>query len=184
MLGFKSEWEYRKHLGKQKRTAQESGFTPYAEYQKNLANDKLNKMIRGLEGYTELCNTEIPYGVPAVIRKLNKSLHDGHIDRNTYDTMTKRIKSSADNFERKCNCSGSTKAPIRETHQEETMNRLKLLKESVESCISDAPSMAFMANESLGPHSGYTNKDPSHVTKGLMEILNIAAEFKGCSCKR
>jgi len=184
ILGFKSEWEYRKHLGKQKHEAQESGFTSYAEYQKNLSKDKLNKMIGGLEEYTELCNTEIPFGVPAVIRKLNKSLHDGRIDKSTYDIMIERIKSSANNFEKKCNCSGKTEAPIRDIHPEETMNRLKLLKESVESCRSDAPSMAFMANKSLGPHAGYTNKDPSHVTKGLREILNIAAEFKGCSCKR
>lgn len=183
-LGFKSEWEYRKHLGKQKHTAAERGFTPYSEHQKNLARDKLNKLINGLEESVESCSILLPYYVPIVMRHLNAGIHEDHIDGNTYHTMLERIKSSTDKFEKICNCSGKVNAPIRDTHPEEFMERLRLLKESVESCRSDAPSMTFVANKSLGAYAGYRYKNPPNLNKDIMEILNIAVEFKGCSCKR
>ena len=183
-LGFRSETDYRNHFTKQNRMAKERGFVPYTEYQKHSAEDKMNKLIQELEELAESCNIQLPYKVPISIRYLNKIVYNGHIDKNTYDTIVKRVKLSTDKFKKKCNCNGTRKVSIRETHPEEIMTRLKLLKESVESCITDAPSMAFMANKSLGMHTGYAYKDPSRVTKGLREILNIADEFKGCSCKR
>lgn len=183
-LGFKSELEYRKHLGKQKHTAQERGFIPYAEYHKNLAKDKLNKLIQELEESTESCSVLMPYYVPVVIRHLNTEIQKDDIDRDTYHSMLKRIESSAKEFEKKCNCSGSTNASIRDKHSEEVTNRLKLLKESVESCRTDSPSMSFMASKSLGAYDGYVHNGKPLLSKGLMEILNIAVEFKGCSCKR
>jgi hypothetical protein len=183
-LGFKSEWEYRKHLGKQKRVAQKSGFTPYSEHQKTLAKDKLNILIRGLEESAESCSTMLPYYVPVVMRHLNTGIHEDNIDGDTYHKMLDSIKSSTDIFEKKCNCSGKVTAPIRDVHTEEFMERLRPLKDSVESCRSDAPSMTFVANKSLGAYAGYRYNKPIHLNKDLMEILNIAVEFKGCSCKR
>lgn len=183
ILGFQSELEYRKHLGKQKHIAEERGFTSHAEYQKSLANDKLNKLTRGLEESAESCSVLMPYYVPLVIRHLNTGIQKDNIDADTYHTMLERIRLSADKFEKKCNCYGEAKSPIREKHSEEVMNRLKLLKESVESCRADTPSMSFMASKSLGAYDGYVHKGKPLLSKGLGEILNIAVEFNGCSCK-
>ncbi len=182
-LGFKSEWEYRKHLGKQKQVSHERGFTKYSEYQKNLTNDKLNKLIQELDESVEKCSTLLPYYVPVVIHQLNTEIHADHIDGNTYHTMLENIKSSTDRFEKKCNCSGKVDAPIRDTHSEEFMKRLRSLKESVESCSSNAPSMSFLADKSLGAYAGYRYNMPPKSNKDIMEILDIAVEFKGCSCK-
>jgi hypothetical protein len=184
ILGFKSEWEYRKHLGKQKHVAQERGFIPYSEHQKTLAKDKLNKLIQELEESAESCSTMLPFYVPVVMRHLNTGIHEDNIDGDTYHKMLDSIKSSTDIFEKKCNCSGNVNVPIRYSHPEEFMKRLRSFKDSVESCRSDAPSMAFEANKSLGAYAGYRYKNPPQLKKGLMEILDIAVEFKGCSCKR
>lgn len=144
----------------------------------------LDKLIRELEESAEMCDIQLPYNVPVSIRSLNKGIHKGHIDKNTYDTMLERIRSTTDKFKKKCNCRGIRDTPIRETHPEKIMGRIQSLKGSVESCRTDAPSMAFMAAGSLGTHTGYIYNDPLYVTKGLREILNIAVEFKGCSCNR
>jgi hypothetical protein len=180
----KSEKERREHLAEQEQIARERGFIPYAEYQKNLAKDKFDKLIQEVEKSAESCNTQLPYNVPLVVRHLNRGIIEEHIDKSAYDTMIERIILSTDKFEKKCYCSGQAKAPIREMRSEELADRLKLLKDSVESCKSDTPSMAFMASKSLGVYDGYTLNGPYRITKGLREILNIAVEFKGCSCKR
>lgn len=181
---FKSEKERRDHLAEQEQIARERGFTSYAEHQKNLAKEKLNKLTQDLETSVESCSTALPYNVNVVIHRLNSGLHKEDIDADTYHTMLESVRSSAEKFERSCDCSGSTYAPIREKHSEEIMNRFKLLKESVESCRTDAPSMSFMANKSLGAYAGYVHNGPSRLSNDIMELLDIAVEFKGCSCKR